>query len=310
MKILVTGVTGFVGSQLARLLLAAGHEVHAIIRPSSDTWRIRDIYASLEVIERDLADHSGVREGLRSRPPEMCIHPAWRGWSGPSPTADENLSSLGVSLEFLRTLFHLGCRRFVGVGSCFEYETDAGILSEDTPARPKDLYGFCKHSLHVAAQHLAALGGMEVAWARVFIVYGPYDDAGRLIPSVTLALLQNRVAKVTPGEQVRDFTHVEDAVSAIWAIARSSCTGPVNVASGVPVTVAQVAQHIAAIIGKPELVDLGGLPYRPGEPKSLVADTTLLRERIGWRPRYDLEAGLKHTVEWWMRRAAVEAPGA
>ena len=144
----------------------------------------------------------------------------------------------------------------------------------------------------------------------MFIVYGPYDDAGRLIPSVTLALLQNRVAKVTPGEQVRDFTHVEDAVSAIWAIARSSCTGPVNVASGVPVTVAQVARHIAAIIGKPELVDLGGLPYRPGEPKSLVADTTLLRERIGWRPRYDLEAGLKHTVEWWMRRAAVKAPGA
>ena len=99
--------------------------------------------------------------------------------------------------------------------------------------------------------------------------------------------------------QVRDMVHVEDAASAIWAIARSTHIGPVNVASGVPVRVVDIAQEIASIVGRAELLQVGALPYRALEPPVLVADTTLLREAIGWSPRFDLRTGLEHTVEWW-----------
>lgn len=303
MRILLTGATGFIGSHLARLLTTTGHEVSVVIRPLADRWRIAEALPALRVIQHDLSEHAALRAELTAWPPDLCIHPAWRGWSGPSLTAEDNIWSLSVSLEFLRILFHVGCRRFVGVGTCFEYDTDVGTLAEDTPTRPRDLYGFCKHSLHVAAQHLARLGRMEVAWARVFHVFGPYDDARRLVPSIALSLLRDLPARVTPGEQVRDFLHVEDAASAIWAVARSGHCGAVNVASGTPTTVAEIAKEIGNVVGRPDLVRLGALPYRPDEPRRLIAVTRILRETIRWSPRHTLQSGLHDTVGWWKTRA-------
>jgi nucleoside-diphosphate-sugar epimerase len=299
MNVLLTGATGFIGSHLARLLVSNGAQVTAIVKPSSSRWRISDLTDSLQVIECDVADRAFLAPDLRRNVPDVCIHLAWHGWSGPSLTAEENLSSLAASLELLRALADAGCRRFVGVGTCFEYDTTPGMLHETTPAGPKDLYGACKHSLFIAAQALSPIANMEVAWARVFLVYGPRDDERRLVPSLALSLIRGEVAKTTPGEQVRDVVHVADAASAIWALARSTYTGPVNVASGVPVKVVDIARQIATIVGRPELLHVGALPYRSAEPAVLVADTTVLRERIGWTPKYGLVAGLTDAVEWW-----------
>jgi len=303
MKVLLTGAGGFIGSHLARLLVSSGESVTAILKPSSDRWRLADLQ-SLRTLDCDISDREYLQERLIEDRPDVCIHLAWHGWSGPSLTAEENLSSLAASAELLRAVADAGCRRFVGVGTCFELDTAAGMLSETTPAQPKDLYGVCKHSLWMAAQALSPIAKMEVAWARVFLVYGPFDDERRLVPSLALSLIRGEPARTTPGEQIRDIVHVEDAASAIWAIARSSYTGAVNVASGVPVKVAAIARQIGDIVGRPELLHIGALPYRASDPPVLVADTTLLRNTIGWAPRYDLTMGLTQTVEWWRAREA------
>lgn len=299
MKVLLTGSTGFIGSHLARLLVSGGHQVTAIIKPSTSRWRIADLATAIDVIECDLGDRALLEPQLRRRVPDVCVHLAWHGWSGPSPAAEENLSSLAASLELLRTLTHVGCPRFVGVGTCFEYAASSSPMSEKSPLAPQDLYGVCKHSLAIAAAALSPVARMSVAWARVFLVYGPFDDERRLVPSLALSLLRGDVAKLTPGEQTRDVLHVEDAASAIWTIARSAQTGPVNVASGVRVRVVDIARAIGAIVGRPDLLQIGALPYRPSEPPVLVADTALLRDTIGWSPRHDLTSGLTETVAWW-----------
>ena len=302
-KVLLTGASGFIGSHLASLLVSSGESVTAILKPSSVRWRIAGL-ESLQILECDIGDRACLQERLARERPDVCIHLAWHGWSGPSLTAEENLSSLAASLELLRAVADAGCRRFVGVGTCFEYDTAAGMLSETTPAQPNDLYGVCKHSLWMAAQALSPIAKMDVAWARVFLVYGPFDDERRLVPSLALSLIRGEPARTTPGEQIRDIMHVEDAASAIWAIARSSYVGAVNVASGLPVKVADVARQIADIVGRPELLHIGALPYRASDPPVLVADTTVLRHTIGWTPRYDLTAGLTQTVAWWRAHEA------
>lgn len=299
MRVLLTGATGFIGSHVARLLIANGEQVTAIIKPSTSRWRIADLQGAMRILECDLGDRAQLEPLLREDVPDVCLHLAWHGWSGPSLTAEENLSSLAASLELLRTLAHVGCARFVGVGTCFEYDSASALMSETSPVGPTDLYGACKHSLSIAAQALAPIARMSVAWARVFLVYGPFDDERRLVPSLVRSLIRDQPAKMTLGEQVRDVMHVEDAASAIWAIARSTHTGPVNVASGVPVKVVDIAREIASIVGRPDLLQVGALPYRAFEPPVFVADTTLLREQVGWSPRFDLRAGLTHTVAWW-----------
>lgn len=299
MKVLLTGATGFIGSHVARLLVASGAAVTAVIKPSTQRSRITDLEGAIKVIPCDVGDREFLEPRLREDVPDVCIHLAWHGWSGPSLTADDNLASMAASLKLLRTLVDVGCPRFVGVGTCFEYDPASVAMSELSPVMPKDLYGACKHELSVVAQALKPITSMSVAWARVFLVYGPSDDERRLVPSLVRSLIRGEPAKMTLGEQVRDVVHVEDAASAIWAIARSTHVGPVNVASGVPVRVVDIAQEIAGIVGRPELLQVGALPYRALEPPVLVADTTLLREAIGWSPRFDLRTGLTQTVAWW-----------
>ncbi len=300
-RVLLTGAAGFIGSQLAQLLVREGHEVFAIVRPHADRWRLAGLDQDFVVIEGDLRALPELRSRLRAARPEICLHLAWHGWSGRA-TAEENLSSLGVSLDLLRMMRELECPRFVGVGTCFEYGLTCEQLSESTPLRPQELYGTCKKSLFEVAQQFSALTGMSVVTPRVFYSYGPFEDVRRLVPSVALALLREEVAQVTPGQQVRDYLHVEDVASAIWRVASSELTGAVNIGSAEPVTIAELATRVGRLLGKPDLVHLGAIPYRPGEPMRIVADATTLHQGLGWVPQFDLDRGLAETVQWWHAR--------
>ena len=305
-RVLLTGAAGFIGCQLARLLLEEGHEVYAIMRPETDRWRLAGIDRDLRVIEGDLRALPDLRDRLRAIRPEICLHLAWRGWAGKA-NADENMASLGASLEFLRTMPEIGCGRFVSAGTCFEYDCSFDRLSEETPLRPQGfnpLYGACKKSLFEVAQQFSVLTGVSVAVPRVFNCYGPFEDARGLVPSITLALLRNEAARVTPGLQVRDYLHVQDVASAIWRVTVSDQRGAVNIASGEPVTIAELATRLGRLIGRPELVQLGAIPYRPGDPMRILADASLLRQGLGWSPQLDLERGLAETVEWWQGQVA------
>lgn len=303
-RVLLTGATGFIGSQIARLLVSEGHKVSAIIRPNADRWRLAGIEQDLEIIEGDLRAIPDLFDQLRAARPELCLHLAWHGryaWSG-SGEAEENLSSLSVSLDLLRMMPDLSCGRFVAVGTCFEYDFAYVRLPETTPLRPRELYGTCKKSLFEVAQQFSLLTGISVVTPRVFYSYGPFEDVRRLVPSIALSLLRGKVAQVTPGEQVRDYLHVQDVASAIWRVAISDCTGAVNVASAEPVTIAELATRVGRLLGKPHLVHLGAMPYRSYEPMRILADATMLRQDLGWIPRFDLDRGLSETVRWWEDR--------
>lgn len=302
-KVLLTGAAGFVGSHLARLLIHEGHDVTAIVRPDSDRWRIADV-DGLNLIHADLTNLAAIKPHLRAQRADICIHLAWKGWSGKAE-ADANLTSLGISLELLRSMSELGIKRFVAAGTCFEYHLAARRLSEASPLVPHDLYGICKKSLFEVADEFSQLTGVSVVTPRLFYSYGPYEDQRRLVPSIVQALLRGEVAKVTPGAQIRDYLHVEDIARAIWMIATSDATAGVNVASGDPVTIAQVATRLAEIVGRPDLLALGQLHYRDGEPMHILGDATKLRRTLGFVPQYDLNSGLRQTVDWWRERVAV-----
>jgi nucleoside-diphosphate-sugar epimerase len=300
MRILLTGVTGFIGSHLARRLVEEGHRVFALVRPKSDRWRIGDVEPALELIVGDLERLEDVAGELHRAQPEICLHLAWRGWSGTAESADGNLESLRSSLNFAHAVLQTGCPRLIVAGTCFEYDVvGSGVLTEESAVRPHDLYGACKHALHLVLEQLARTAGSSLAWPRIFYTYGPHEDPRRLLPSVLCALLRGDVARTTGGAQVRDYLHVEDVASALWAVARSPVVGAINIASGVPVTVRSVAEAAAAVVGARDRLHVGALPYRPGEPMVIQASGRRLREDVGWTPRYDLATGLAQTVRWW-----------
>ena len=300
-RVLLTGAGGFVGSQLARLLVLEGHEVTALISPSTNRWRIRDIETELSVVDSDLRTLGTIEDRIRAARPDICIHLAWHGWTGQA-AAEENLSSLSVSLELLKLMPVIGCERFVAAGTCFEYDLQHERLVETTPLRPANVYGLCKKSLFEVAQAFSTLTGVRVLTPRLFYSYGPYEDRRRVVPATALSLLRGETAKMTPGLQIRDYLHVEDVASAIWAAATSRVTGAVNIASGEPVTIAEIGRTIGQLLGKSTLIALGAVGYRENDPTRVLADATLLRHEIGWSPRYDLREGLAQTLAWWEGR--------
>jgi nucleoside-diphosphate-sugar epimerase len=301
-KILLTGATGFIGSHVLRRLIAEEHEVYSLIRPSSNTWRIGNLSHSLKIVPCDLFSTMELEKWLKEVLPELCIHLAWFAEPGKYLNSLENPRFLSGSIELATQLASLGCRRLVGVGTCFEYNTDLGYLSETSLTKPRTLYAASKLAVQLVLEQLGKVTGMEVAWVRLFYQYGPFEDGRRLVPSVICSLLRNEEVKVTKGEQVRDFLHVEDVASAIWAVAESNLLGPINIGSAESVTVRDVVTRIGRILERPELIMLGALPYGSFDPMFICANNHRLCQNTKWQPHFDLESGLRQTISWWRDR--------
>ena len=186
-------------------------------------------------------------------------------------------------------------------GSCADRtDASAGICNEDESiVRPATLYGACKHALHVAAAAFAKTHGMSLAWARLFHLFGPGEQAGRLVPSIIRPLLQGEPARCSEGSQLRDYLSVDDAGAALAAVLDSDVEGAVNVGSGLPVALRVFARRIAALVGRPELLQVGALDSRCGEPPVLVADIHRLTGEVGWTVRTDADRAIVRTIEWW-----------
>jgi nucleoside-diphosphate-sugar epimerase len=288
MRVVVTGARGFIGRHCAAALAAAGHEVHGVTSSAAEhapgvTWH-----------RADLLSPAGAADVLRTVRPSLLVHLAWvtapgAFWSDPS-----NDTWLDASKRLVGEFVRAGGARVVVAGTCAEYDWSDGVCDEaTTPLRPATLYGRRKDELRAHVQSL----GVSWAWGRVFWLYGPGEPLPRLVPSIVASLLRGEPALCSAGTQRRDFLHVEDVGTALARLAASAVEGPVNVASGEAVAVADVARRLGEIVGRPELIRLGARPTPAGEPPLVVAATRRLREEVGFAPRWTLDAGLRQTVD-------------
>jgi nucleoside-diphosphate-sugar epimerase len=296
-RVILTGATGFVGRHSLRALAGAGHDVHAIGRRRGPdrtgvTWHEADL------IERpDLAGTFGA---------ETLVHLGWYAEPGSFWTAVENLRWVEASLAMLRAFAAGGGQRVVIAGSCAEYRWSREVYSEDAELGPATLYGAAKHGLHVVAGALAEQLGLSLAWGRLFFLYGPWEAPVRFVPSLVRPLLRGEPAPMSAGTQRRDFMHSADAGAAFAALVDSPLTGPVNVASGEGIELRALAAMIARVAGGEDLLRVGALPMREGDPPALVADVTRLRDELGFRPRFSLGEGLDDVIAWWREQARAE----
>jgi len=302
-RVLVTGAGGFVGSHAVRHLLERGDEVAAIVRSPSALPRLEDVAGQVTLVEGDLASPGRWRKQVAAWHPEACVHAAWYAEPGLYLQSTKSLDGLRNSLTLLEELAGIGCTRIAMAGTCFEYDTSAGFLNEDSPVKPQTLYAACKLALSYVAGQRAAQLGVSLGWGRIFYVYGPYEDKRRLVPALTLALLRGEKFAATSGEQVRDYMHVADVAAGLASLAVAGCDGVFNICSGEPISMARFMLTVGELAGRPELIRLGERPAAAFEPPLISGDNRRLREATGWTPGRTLYDGLRATVEWWKARA-------
>lgn len=301
-RVLVTGATGFIGSHCLGVLVDRQYEVHAVSRRPpvggnpAVTWHAADLLrpgAAADLIDR-------VR-------PTHLLHLAWFVIPGKLIGAPENLDWVTASLELVRRFAEAGGARLCVCGSGYEYDWAHGYCTEDlTPCVPDTVYGACKHALHEMVRTYANGRELSAAWARVFFLYGPHEHPERLVPSVIRSILRGEPARCSHGRQIRDYLHVQDVADGLVAVLDSDLRQAVNVSSGQATTLGEIASTIGRLTGRAELVQLGAIPARANDVP-LVVGSNARAASLGWRPRYDLEAGLRQTIDWWRRHECVGA---
>lgn len=298
-RVLVTGAHGFVGRHSLAPLVERGYEVYAVAsKPRDDD----DDVSADEVRWRacDLLHESDVETLVREVAPTHLLHFAWYVEPGKFWSSRENLRWAEASLRLFRAFAERGGRRIVAAGTCAEYDWADGLCSEsETPLRPATLYGACKHATSVVLEALAREAGLSAAWGRIFFLYGPAEPASKFVASVTRSLLKGEEARCTHGRQRRDLLHVADVAGAFAALLDSDVEGAVNIASGHAVELREVVGKIAEKTGREDLVRLGAVPAPDGEPPLIAAEVKRLSEEVGFRPAFDLDAGLDDTIRWW-----------
>jgi nucleoside-diphosphate-sugar epimerase len=297
LRLLVTGASGLIGRHVVER--AAEQKIAVVVSARRRPPVLAD---GIEFAAADLSNESEAAALVRTVQPTHIIHAAWETrqptyWEDPI-----NLQWVAATQRMAQAFAESGGQRFVQVGSCAEYDWSHGHCDEEsTPTAPTTLYGKSKVAAFQAVR-TAGQGRFQAVEARIFMVYGPGENPERFIPTICRNHAAGTVPSLSSGTQLRDWLYVKDAARALLTLAEAEAPADVvNIGAGEAVSLDQVATVLARLAGAAE-TGLGRRPDRPGDPPVLSASTARLRA-TGWRPAYDLETGLRETLDWWRTQA-------
>lgn len=289
-RAIVTGASGFIGSELTRRLLADGFAVVAVGRDAARLPR------GAERVEVESFTFEALKAALAKQECDVVFHLAAYGVA-PHERDLETMLAVNVSgtAAIVQVAAGLGARAIVYGGSCSEYAAaePGTLIDEQHPISTTNLYGSTKAAGGLCGRATAARNGLIFQWLRIFGVFGPGEAPHRLMPAIATQLAQDIPVKLSPGEQVRDVLYIDEVVGALMQCADAAFdgeAGPLNVCSGRPVSVRAMATMLADAMGKSrELLQFGALPYRPDDNPWLVGSAARIEQSTGFRSTLPLE---------------------
>jgi nucleoside-diphosphate-sugar epimerase len=306
MKVLVTGATGFFGSHIVRTLAGHGLDPVALHRADSKLDRLKRLVPDRGGFQEAIADIrniSDIRVVMDEVRPDAVIHAAAYGVDYREQALEDAVATnVTATGELILAARQAGVRRFLHVGTCFEYGSHDGPLHEATPLQPNSLYGSTKAGGSLLALALGGAGGPEVCVVRPFGMYGPLEGGHKFVPQVLASARRGTVMACSPGGQERDYSHVGDIAEACYrllTLKQFPAGQVVNLASGRTITMRHLAETAAAIAGSTgSFLNWGAYPYRPGDTMRVQADIAKVRRLLGELPERLLADGLRETLAW------------
>lgn len=313
MRILITGVTGFVGGHLTELLAAeGGHALAGLSRKATWPPEWSHLAGRVELHAIDLHDGPGVERLLRAFRPDWLFHLA--GYANAGKSFREPDLCWRDNLDATRSLYDAVARSgvvprilFVSTGLVYgDAETPGVALTEDAPLRPASPYAASKAAADLLSYQVTRSPGLPVVRVRLFNQTGPRQSADYAVPNFAKQLAEIAAGHREPTLQTgdlsswRDLSDVRDVVAAFRLLIERGTPGEAyNAGSG-------VAQQIQGVLDR--LVRLSGLAVtvtrkpddgRPADAAVTRADTTKLRHATGWSPRLDIHQTLIDTLDYW-----------
>ena len=292
LRILLFGASGFIGRNCLLALSKHDCQVHAVSRQAITSKTDRIVWH-----KADLARPVELEEVFAASRPTYVIHAAWDVSSESYWNAAANLICASVSGHILSQAIKYGVKRLLGIGTCAEYGLEHDLCEEGiSEEKPTGSYAITKKATQLLLQS-ANSASFSTVWVRLFFPYGRFDKATKLLPYIIRQVTNGEVAELSAGTQVRDLLYASDVAEGLMAVLLSDVDGVVNLASGIPVTVAEIAKTIGEMMGRPELIRLGVKPWHAMEAPRWVASVRRLNREVGWRPSISLKDGLAATID-------------
>ncbi len=293
MKIFITGGVGFIGSNLTPQLLKRNHKLLLLSRKSVRASK----NSRVKFVKGDLKDIGKWANGVKKFKPDVVIHLAWEGLESYDFTPKTCKKNLVNSLNLIYFAAEIGTKKFLSIGSSWEYGSARGKFSESSrlkaPSHVPDLV-FTKRTIQALGEEVALNSKMQFLWPRLFFAYGPGQKSRALIPSLVKSFRSGTPPKIKNKTGGNDFVYIEDVADAIVKIIER-CKKPsaiYNIGSGKITSVAEVANKVAGNFNRPSLLK------KPKKPRGFYADISKIKREVGWRPKTTIAEGVKKTVEY------------
>ena len=309
-NILITGGSGFIGSNLARDLLAQKANVQLFVRQESDLWRLKDINSEINKFKVNPSDFDSILHAMNEVQPHYIFHFA-------QPASNKYLTQR--VLDFQQQLSHtytylinlLEAARenqknlvsFVQACSSYIYRwaPDKYLLHEKTPFDPTTLRGIAKLNERNICMYFARQKKLPINIARIFRAYGPWDSGQKLIVTALRAARLNQPFPVANSCFKRDYIFTKDLTEGILLLAKSNLpTGTeMNFGSGQQFSALEIIETMENILGTeiPKITD--AYPPNPYDKGNFLADISLAKNVLGWQPGTSIDEGLRQTIEWY-----------
>lgn len=314
-RVLITGATGFAGRHLSDLLLARGHEVHALVRPGREAA----VAAGVRAHPADITRAWSVRRLLERVAPDGVAHLAGASSVGgsfaePTATWDINLGGTLAVLEALRASGSQARALVVTSGEVYgRVPLDRLPVTAETVMNPLSPYGASKAAADLAAAQYRNAYGVRAVRVRAFNHVGPGQDPRFVLPNVARQIARaerdGAPVEVTVGDvdTRRDFTDVRDMVRAEALLLERGDPDAVYLAcSGRSLAVRELIEGLAAFARVPVTFRSDAVLRREGEQPDLYGSPDRLQAETGWRPEIPMETTLADTLDWWRARVAEE----
>jgi dolichol-phosphate mannosyltransferase len=301
-RTLVTGASGFVGANLTRRLLADGHEVHLLLRPGFQSWRVSGIREQVRIHEIDLLDADALERVVASVRPEWVFHLAAHGaysWQDDFPQI--LATNLHATIHLVQACLKTGVEAFIHAGSSSEYGLKDHAPAESEGLEPNSHYAVAKAAAALYCQFVARRDGAPISTLRLYSAYGPYEDPQRLVPMLVRRGLAGEFPPLVAPETARDYVYVDDIVEAfiLAAIRARNHPGAIyNIGSGMQTQLGEVVEVVRRVLRIASEPEWSSMPQRRWDTSVWVADPQHAADQLGWKAAVSFEEGFRRTVAW------------
>jgi UDP-glucose 4-epimerase len=299
-KVLITGITGFLGSHIANKLLQEGFTVVGLKRTSSNLWRCHDFVEKIEWVDIGI-DGSHV-EILNTIKFDKIIHCAWMGVEASDrDNWDEQISNVNYLMELLKTAKRLNVDKIIVLGSQAEYGIINGIVTEEHEVNALNAYGGVKLASLELLKSFCNSNNICWIWLRIFSVFGEKENSNWLIPSLIKSMSTKDEMDFSPGEQQYAYLYVNDFATIMARLIKYQVqSGVYNVSSNTLISIKLLIETIRDKVRPDFQLNFGALEYRANQSMLMGGDVSKLFSQIGELEFTDFNVALQNTVDYYI----------